>query len=704
MAAQIASEDPANHRSYTAYLVSLRDAVVKDIRPTLLLLFGAAALLLLITCANVAGLLVARSITRARETAVRVALGAARRQLALQYFLEGMVISLIGAALGVCLSFALVRSVLSLAAQYIPRADEVSVNWTVLLFALAAGCLASVLASQAPLWQALRTMPNEALNEGVRGSAGKRSRRLSQSLVVAETALAFTLLAVSALFVAQLSTLLHTWPGFDPGQLLTFQLTASSTQYPDEAKLTLYQKNLLEALQSIPGVRSAAVVNQLPLAGCCFTTTFLPEGRALNPSTATSSSILGISPEYFRTMRIPLRAGRVLNEHDTNEHILPVVINQTAASTYWPGRNPIGAYARLGHGEGTRAQVMGVVGNVRNRGLGDSTGPEVYLINGLFPPNPMFLVLRSPVPEKTLMPEVRAAIRRVDPTQPIDDVRPMNEIVQTSLTVQRLSSFMTAFYAAAALLMAMLGVYGVVSYSVRQRTVEIGTRMALGAVRGDLLRLVIGGGLRMAGLGVLIGGVGAAAATWLVVHQFGLQDVEWASFAYSVAIVAAVATLASFFPAWRATLLSPMVAIRNEPGSMWESAQRGIRRLAGEASDFVSGGSEAAEISGGTVLTNLADATRRAASFSEALHIALLTLSNETGCESAMLLENISGEEYRPVASVPDEVNSDLRLPAQGFLLGRFKFYPWPVPLTPGDFDTWLRWAAEQKPEYLGEN
>ncbi|MCI0388752.1 MAG: ADOP family duplicated permease [Acidobacteria bacterium] len=702
VAAEIAKLDPASHPSYTARLDDLRESVIIGIRPTLLLLFAAAGLLLLITCANVAGLLLARAVARARETAIRVALGAAQRQLALQYFSEGLLVSLAGAAAGVLLSIALVRIVVSIAAEFIPRVDEVAIDWTALLFALGVAFLAAALSSLAPLWQAVRTLPNEVLNDGVRASAGARSRKLSQSLVIAEIALAFTLLAVGAVLIAHLGKLTRIWPGFDPDHLLTFQLTVPETISSNSVLRVQHQKRLTDALEAIPGVSSAAFVNQLPLS-CCLGGPIYPEGRPVNLDVGQRNSFLILSPGYFRTMRIPLKSGRFLTEHDTSDDPLFVVINQAAATKYWPNQDPIGASGRIGHPSGSRFQVVGISGDVRNESLGNPTVPEIALLSLIIPVNPMRFVVRSSLPAEKLIPEVRRAVQSIDPTQPIHDVMTMDDIVQISVALERVGSFMTIFFALAALLMATLGIYGVVSYSVRQRTVEIGTRLALGAVRRDILSLVIGGGLKMAGYAVAIGTVAVIASAWLLFRVFEIHDVGLLPFVFSAAIVLGVAIVASFFPAWRATLLSPMVAIRNEPGSMWQSARQSIRRAVKGISHAVSRAGDTPILSAGTLLTEFVEAARRAASSTEAIQIALATLCSKIGAESGILLENVSGQEYRCAAAIHERESSDYSLPAHGFLLNRLKFHALPLPLTSGDFDTWLRWAKEYKPKYLAE-
>src|ERR1017187_6257602 len=476
VAAEIAREHPQEHREYTARIINLLEYTVKDIRPALLLLFGAAGALLLITCANVAGLLLARSVTRARETALRVALGATQWQLAMQYFVEGLLVALAGAAGGAVVSVAIVRLVLSMAADYIPRADGIGINWTALLFAFGAAILCSVLFSMAPLWQAARILPNEALSDGVRASARARSRGLSRTLVVAEIALAFTLLSVSAVLITHLNRLLHVSPGFEPDGLLIFSVNTSSAEYPDEARLAPYQNRLLQAVERIPGVSGAALVNHLPLDGCCYMTLLFPEGAPGGDNGGYEVNSLVISPGYFQTMRIPLLRGRGFDERDDGKgDVVGIIIDNTAAKRFFRGRDALGAYARLGDPNGSRLRIVGIAGDVRNRGLGEETQAEVYVPAAATRINPMHFVVRSHLPASTLVPEIRRSIRSVDPAQPFYEIETMREIVLGSVTNERLQSLLTAFFAMAALLMAALGVYGVVSYAVRHRTVEIGT-------------------------------------------------------------------------------------------------------------------------------------------------------------------------------------------------------------------------------------
>ncbi len=400
-------------------------------------------------------------------------------------------------------------------------------------------------------------------------------------------------------------------------------------------------------------------------------------------------------------MKIPLRRGRFLSAADTSEDPLHVVLNQAAVARNWGDEDPIGGFGRIGD-RGSRFQVVGVVGDVRNNGLGNPTVPEIYVPSAVSTANPMQFVIRSPFPGDRLTADVRRAVRGVDPTLPVHDARMMNEVVQESLALERVGSLMTTLFALAALLMATLGVYGLVSYAVRQRTVEIGTRMALGAVSRDVLSLVIGGGLKMAAFGVVLGGVAVIGAVALLARYFDLHDVGWVPFATSTVIVAFVTTVASSFPAWRATRLSPMVAIRDQSQSVWESARTGIRKALKGISEIVTPAAGPATLSQAALLADFIGAARRAESPGEQLRIALDTLRSRLGAESAWLLEKVAGE-YRSTAAAPGNESSGGVLPAAGFLLSRLKANACPLPIAEGDVDTLERWATEYKPERLAE-
>ena len=702
MAGVIARENPVSMARHTAFIEPLQTTISKNIRPTLLLLLAAAGLLLLITCSNVSGLLVTRAISRSRETAIRLALGAAQRQMILQYLSESLIVSLIGTVGSIGLSYLLLRFVLALIGNYIPLSNEITVDWEALAFAILVAFIASLLTILAPLSHSLRTAPNEVLTEGVRASGSHRSRRLSQGLVVVEIALAFTLLAASSLLIAEINRLTRVDPGFDPNHLVTFQMTITDPRYRSGEKMLAYREQLQHALAALPGVKSAGLTITLPLTGCCFDTSLFPEGRTLSRETVLATSFQVVTPSYFGATRIPLLAGRMLTEHDAGRKVPPVMINETAAKRFWAGANSVGAYARLGDPNGSRVQIIGVVGDAHNDGLGNPPVPEIYMVDVPDVYNTLSGVVRSDLPARTLVPEIRRAVREINPSQPIFSIENMENIARGSISLQRATSFLTLFFAAAALLLAALGVYGVVAYSVRQRIIEFGTRMALGAVGKDLLRLVLGGGLKMALAGVLLGALAVVAITILLMKSAVIHSVGPSPYVYSTLAIAAVALLASLYPGWRATQLSPMVAIRNDPETMWLRTGEHIRRAASELSGLFSHENPVEEIAEGTLLSIFVDATRRAASSENALEKALVTLAETLGAGSALLLEKDSGRTLRTISRLPSTL-PEIELSSDGFLLRRLQGYSLPLPFTEADLASWRNWAVGHKPEQAAE-
>ena len=697
VAAIIAATDPARYQFYTADVVGLRESTSDIIRPTLLTLLAGAGLLLLIACANVATLLLARSVARARETAIRVALGASRRQLALHYFAEGALVSVAGAAAGVGLSAILVRQILSAAAAFVPRADLITIDWKVLGFSVAVAVATGVLAGLAPLWQASRTAPNAVLTEGVRASAAAPARRLSQAFVVAEIALAFMLLTTSAILVVHLRNLGRVPLGYDPDGLVTFDVTLPRSVAGDARRVEW--DRLMAALRQTPGVTGAAFTNQLPIV--CGDTAVYTEGR---PRGALGQRVCfyATTPDFLSTMRIPLRAGRWLNESDSQRTPLPVVVNEAAARAYWPGRDPIGASGRLSQPDGDRFDIVGVVGDIRNSGLNRPSQPELYVsVPGA---NPMKVVVRSALPTDQLIGAVRRTIRQANPLLPINDVRTMNDIVGDTLQIARLSSLIMTFFGLAALLMAALGIYGVVSYFVRQRTVELGTRMALGASHRDLVGLVLGGGLKLSLAGVAVGSIALVGGVWLLVRFLEVANFGWLPFASSTAVVGFVATAAAAVPAWRTTLLTPLAAMREQPPSVWQWAHQGMHRAVRNIRQAV-GDDGGSDLSATDVLTAFVNAARSADSYAGALRAVLASVCDELRVESAALLGRRDGLQsgYRCLAAAGAIEATAPTLAADGFLITRLRAYPHPLPFAPNELAALAEWAAARRPDRLDE-
>ncbi len=698
VAAIIARGQPQSHDSYTAEVLDLRTNSFTNLRPTLLLLLGGAGLLLLIACANVATLLLARSVTRSRETAVRVALGATRRDLAFRYLAEALFVASLGAAAGFVLSVVLVRIILAGSSEYVPNASEIAIDTKVLVFGLAVTMVTSALASLAPLGQAVRTPPNAALNEGIRASAGVRARRLSQGLVVIETAVAFTLLALSLTLVAHLRNLALVPTGLDPNDLITFEVTAPRGV---SDQLVPYQRRLIEAIQLIRGVTAAGLANQLPLDGCCFGGTAYSEGGQERGQSRDVAFVF-VTPGYFAAMGLQLRAGRFLAETDTSDALLFVVVNETAAQRYWPDRNPIGAFGHLNQPDGDRFQVVGVVRDVRNDGLAKVPRAELYLLATIAPiVNPMQVVLRSSLPPQQLMPGIRRAVQAADPMLAVHNVKTMNQIVVDSLQLERVSSLIMGMFAVAALLMAALGTYGVVAYAVRQRTVEMGTRMALGAVGRELLLLVIGGALRIVAAGIVLGAIAVGVGSWILSRLLEVRDTGWLPLLSSTGVVIVIAAVASYVPAWRASLLSPMAAIRDESTSAWHSIRRRFARAVRGVRKAVAGG-QAVEPPP-TLLTEFVAAARAADSFDEALQGALATLSRRSGVEAAVLLEKDADGSFRRRVAIGSLEPVDWDVPSNGFLANRLAAYPMPLPFERDELAALTEWAAANRPERLEE-
>jgi serine phosphatase RsbU (regulator of sigma subunit) len=632
--------------------------------------------------------------------------------------MEGALVSVAGAAAGVGLSAIFVRYLLDAASFFVPRPDLIGIDWKVLGFSVAVAVATGVLAGMAPLWQAMRTTPNAVLSEGVRASATAPARRLSKALVVAEIAFAFTLLTASAILVVHLWNLGRATLGFDPDGVITFQLVlprrgvvaeAASPEARRAERERLAearraeQERLLEALRRTPGVTAAAFTTQLVPIGCGGGTTSIHvEGR---PASALGDRVCvgETTPDFFSTMRIPLRAGRWLNESDNQPEPSNVVVNEAAARAYWPGRDPIGASGRLSQADNDPFTIVGVVGDARNSGLNRPPEPEIYLPAGAM--NQMNVVVRSDLPADQAIAGARRAIRQTDPTLVLENVAPMQDRVRSTLLLERLYSLIMTFFGLAALLMATLGIYGVVSYFVRQRTVELGTRMALGASHRDLVALVLGGGMKLSLAGMAVGSIALAGSVLLLVRYLGVANVGWQPFAASTGVVAFVASAAASVPAWRTTLISPMMAMREQPPSVWRWARQRMQVAVHDIRQAVVGDDSDSDVSPADVLTTFVDAARSADSYAAALRAVLTSVCNELRVESAALLARRDGSsgEYRCLVAAGALEAASLTVAADGFLISRLRTYPLPLPFAPSELTALAEWAAAHRPERLDE-
>ena len=685
VAALIAASPEAPHRNYTARVDPLTKIANEEIRPAVLLLFATAAVLLLLTCANVAGLFLSRSVGRARETALRVALGASRRQLAAQFLLEGSALAIPAMFGAVAIAIPLVRGILAMAGKDFQRGAFVTVDWRAFAFAAATGFIATAIFSLAPLWQALRTQPAEALNDGVRASAGVRTRNLSRALVVCEIALAVTLLAGSAMMLLHLKRLTEVWVGFNPQDLITFSISVPDPILKEGSKRVPYQLALRDAIADVTGVEEAGWTSDLPLSGCCFGAGVTPNPLPPRFDTGKRMSMQIISASYFKTLGIAPRRGRLLENQDANAKLLRVVASETAAKFYWPNSEAVGATGTLGS---SPFEVVGVIGDVKNDGIGKPPEPELYLLGISAPWQNMQFVVHTKRPPESIVPEIRAGIQKFDPELPIQNVSTMRNARRDALALEIVSSALTAFFAAAALLLSALGVYGVMAYSVRQRTVEFGTRMAMGATQRSVFELVTAAGLKMAALGIGIGIAGGFAIMPALRNVYGAGDNPPFEFIGVIVLVGAVAIAASAIPAWRATLVPPMAALRDEPEGFWTALRRSVKRFAASLED-----KESPAISEQSLAEELTAASRNAKTFDEAINKAVDALRESMQATSAILLK-------RAGAVLQSET---LSIPSDGFLTGRLRFLAMPLPMLPGDFDTWQRWAEANKPGCVEE-
>jgi predicted permease len=556
----------AKDSAWGIFLLPFTNFVAGDTRTPMLVLLGAVGFVLLIACANIAGLMLARASGRTREIAVRAALGAGRWDLIRQSFCESMVLAAGGAVAGLGVALAGVRGLLALAPEGLPVAVSVRLDAPVLIFAVMAAAAAGVIFGVAPAWQISRLNQFELLKEGGRSnSAGRGRQQLRSSLVVAEVALALVLLVGAGLFLRSLAALEDVNPGFQTAGVITGGLSLPQARYDTDAKQLAFYRAVLDNLSATPGVTAAAGV-PLPFSGNGGSASFSIEGRPTPPGDPGPHGDIGaVSAGYFSALRIPLRQGRVFTELDRSDTQPVAVIDEILARQYWPGQSPVGQHIRRGR-SAPWATIVGVVGHVKQADLAgeDVKGKYYFPVFQMAVPF-MGFVMRAPADPGRLSTAMRDAVRAVDPTQPVSQIRLMTEMVNNSLAARRFVVTVLGVFAAMALSMALIGLYGVISYAVTQRTQELGVRMALGAQPREILRLVLGQGMKLAGVGALIGLVASLAISRLLRNElFHVRAFDPATFALMAAALIGAALLASYIPARRATRVDPMVALRYE--------------------------------------------------------------------------------------------------------------------------------------------
>jgi predicted permease len=575
---QLRREYPTEYPASAAWavrLVPVKEDLVGPQRTELFILFGAVGFVLLIACVNIANLLLARSSGRRREIAIRLAMGASRARLAGQLLTESMLLSLISGVVALVTVLFLKNAIIGLAPADIPRLNEVDISARVLFFAFLISILTGVLFGLAPALQAANPNQVENLREGSRGSgAGRRHTRLSRVLVVSEVALSMVLLAGAGLLLRSFWRVLEVRPGFNPNHLTTVQIWIPISNNPTIDPYGLDEKRaafLLEVFRRVsvlPGVEQAAIAGNdtLPMNSGRNYSPFTIEARAAESERSPIADIAVVDTEYFHTMEVPLITGRNFTDSDTSKTQQVAVIDQTLARRYWPGENPVGQQVKFGFGAGLQGiTIVGVVGDIKSDGFDAPSVPHIYVPLRQFAPVNAVVFLRSRGDVEHLGEAVRHEVEKVDPNVPVHSISSMDQIIARSVGNRRFALELLGVFAGVALLLAAIGIYGVMSYAFSQRTHELGIRIALGAQRLDILRMALGEGVRIVLIGLASGLIGAAIVMRIFRSMlFDVGPADPITFLSVSAILVGVALFACYLPAQRATRVDPLVALREE--------------------------------------------------------------------------------------------------------------------------------------------
>ena len=564
IAEQLAKQYPNNSANESAEIVSLLEQVVGTIRPALMTLLAAVGVVVLIVCANIANLLLVRASMREKEVAIRTALGAGRSRLAMQMLAESLVLSLTGGALGLLLAYLAIPAIQTLSAGSIPRVADVSIDGSVLGFTLVASLLTGVIFGLVPAWQASRAGAGSALKEGGRSSVGSGGKWMRSALLVAEVALSLVLLVGAALLLRSFSKLTNVNPGFNPQGVLAFQVSLPAASYADDGKVLQYYDRLLERLAATPSVTSAAAVQSLPIRGSYVLSVVIHGQPTPAPGEEPSANYRAITPDYFATMGIPVLRGRAFTRQDATTGARVTIVDEAFARRHYPGEEAIGRRIDIGNGT-DNAEIIGIVGNVNYTGLDALPTPTMYMSTAQDSFNTLWVMARTEGDPNALSGTVRQIVRDLDGRLPAYSMTPLAEVVSESVAQQRFSMLLILLFGGVALFLSAVGLYGVVAYTVSLRTREIGLRMAVGASPSDVLRMIVGGGMKLALLGVALGVGGALALSQLVKAMlFEVEPSDPASYAATAALLLVVAALACYIPARRAMRVDPMVTLQQE--------------------------------------------------------------------------------------------------------------------------------------------
>ncbi|MGD0306472.1 MAG: ABC transporter permease [Candidatus Acidiferrales bacterium] len=576
--AQLAAQYPAAYpvaAKWVVRVVPVKEDLVGPQRTELFILFGAVGFVLLIACVNIANLLLARASGRRREIAIRLSMGASRARLARQLLTESMLLSVISGVVALFTVLLLKNAILSLAPPDLPRLNEVSISAGALGFAFLISLVAGFLFGLAPALQAANPTQIENLREGSRGTGfGRRHTRLSRLLVVSEVALSIILLAGAGLLLRSFWHVLEVHPGYNPSHLTTLQIWMPVSNNPDanpyaqEDKRAAFLQEIYRRVSVIPGVEQSSIAGNdtLPMNSGRNYSQFSIEGRAADSERSPTADIAVVDTQYFKTMEVPLLSGRNFLPTDTFKAQGVAVIDQTLAHRYWPDKDPIGSQIKFGFGAGVQGlTVVGVVGDIRSDGSDQPSVPHIYVAMGQFAPVNAVVFFRSREGAQYLGDAVRREVAQVDPNVPVHSISGMDEIIARSMADRRFALELLGIFASVALLLAAVGIYGVMAYSFSQRTHEVGVRIALGAQRFDILRMAMSEGMRVVVIGLACGLAGAAILTRLFRSMlFNVAPADPLTFLSVSAILASVALLACYIPAQRATRVDPLVALREE--------------------------------------------------------------------------------------------------------------------------------------------
>jgi putative ABC transport system permease protein len=566
LAAQLAQQYPDSNKGWGIFMMPIQDAIVRDVKPVLYTLLGAVACVLLIACANLANLLLARATARSREISIRAALGAGRARLVRQLLTESVVLAVCGGVAGVILARWGLDALLALAPSSLPRITEIHLDSGVLLFSLALSVVTGLVFGIAPALLAARSDVNEALKQGTRGSTeGGVRGRLRGALVVIEVTFALVLLGGAGLLARSFMQLANVDPGFIPENATLLEISLPQKKYAKPEQQTAFADALLERLKNLPGVQAVGVTHSMPLLGD-YVLTFNIEGRPpIAPSDLPSTNYYTVTPDYFRAMGIRLVRGRVFTPQDDAKAARVAIINETMARQFFPNEDPIGKRINITNGPDAWREIIGIVGDIKQDGVDKATGAQSYEPFAQAPFNSLNVVIRTKASPAALLGALRPAVYEVDKDQPVGIIRPLEEIMAESIARQRFAMLLLTVFSGVALVIAAVGIYGVMAYNVVQRTGEFGIRMALGAQQRDVLRLVLTQGGKLIGLGLLIGLLATLGASRAMGSMlFNTSAYDPLTLGTITVVLAAVAFVACFFPANRATKVNPIEALRAE--------------------------------------------------------------------------------------------------------------------------------------------